>query len=61
MTTAGEPVRTPEELRAMAEELIRGADRCDDPEHRLRLRRKAEALRLRYEHGPSRGPQRPAG
>ncbi|MGW2559125.1 DUF6381 family protein [Streptomyces sp. NPDC001514] len=45
MTPAGEPVRTPEELRVMAEELSRGAERCNDPEHRARLRRKAEQLR----------------
>ncbi|MGW7364378.1 DUF6381 family protein [Streptomyces sp. NPDC054841] len=49
MTTAGEPVRTPEQLRAMAEELTRGADRCNDPEHRARLRRKAEELRQQYD------------
>jgi hypothetical protein len=53
MTTADEPVRTPEQLRAMAEELTRGADRCNDPEHRARLRRKAEELRQQYDaHSP---------
>ncbi|WP_338674176.1 DUF6381 family protein [Streptomyces sp. SCSIO 30461] len=45
MTTADEPVRTPDELRVMADELARGAERCTDPEHRARLRRKAARLR----------------
>ncbi|MGW1884640.1 DUF6381 family protein [Streptomyces sp. NPDC001970] len=60
MATAGEPVRTPEQLRVMAEELTRGAERCNDPEHRERLRRKAEQLRDQCEDtgtrtGDSRG------
>ncbi|MFE7773699.1 DUF6381 family protein [Streptomyces sp. NPDC057445] len=47
MTIPGEPVGTPEELRVMAEELFRGAERCNDPEHRARLRRRAQELRDR--------------
>ncbi|MFE3328910.1 DUF6381 family protein [Streptomyces sp. NPDC059176] len=55
MNTAGEPVRTAEQLRVMAEELTRGADRCNDPEHRARLRRKAEELRRQCDDGTDLG------
>ncbi|MFD4585155.1 DUF6381 family protein [Streptomyces sp. NPDC087659] len=51
MSTAREPVRTSEELRLMADELTRGAERCKDPEHRERLHRRAEELRRRIDTG----------
>ncbi|SDN54757.1 DUF6381 family protein [Streptomyces wuyuanensis] len=51
MSTAREPVRTSEELRLMADELTRGAERCKDPEHRERLHRRAEELRRQCDAG----------
>ncbi|MCZ7456731.1 DUF6381 family protein [Streptomyces sp. WMMC940] len=51
MSTAREPVRTSEELRFMADELTRGAERCKDPEHRERLHRRAEELRRQCDTG----------
>ncbi|RNL73593.1 DUF6381 family protein [Streptomyces sp. I6] len=51
MGTAREPVRTPEELRLMADELTRGAERCKEPEHRARLHRRAEELRRQSDAG----------
>lgn len=62
MSNAGEPVRTSEQLRVMAEELTRGADRCNDPEHRARLRRKAEELRQQCDEDGDRSdvPAEPA-
>ncbi|MFD7227698.1 DUF6381 family protein [Streptomyces sp. NPDC059881] len=59
MSTAGEPVRTSEQVRVMAEELDRGAERCKDPEHRARLRRRAEQLRREYD-GDDGAPDAPA-
>ncbi|MFJ6632002.1 DUF6381 family protein [Streptomyces sp. NPDC091376] len=61
MSTAGEPVRTSEQLRVMAEELARGAERCKDPEHRARLRRRAEQLRRECDgDGDDGAPDAPA-
>ncbi|MCX4514145.1 DUF6381 family protein [Streptomyces sp. NBC_01619] len=62
MSTAGEPVRTSEQVRVMAEELDRGAERCKDPEHRARLRRRAEQLRREYDgdDGDDGAPDAPA-
>ncbi|AWK12248.1 hypothetical protein SSP531S_37910 [Streptomyces spongiicola] len=55
MGTAREPARTPEELRLMADELTRGAERCKEPEHRARLHRRAEELRRQSDTGGIRG------
>ncbi|MEU6705015.1 DUF6381 family protein [Streptomyces wuyuanensis] len=60
MNTAREPVRTSEELRLMADELTRGAERCKDPEHRERLHRRAEELRRRCDTGDASEDMAPA-
>ncbi|MEV4916291.1 DUF6381 family protein [Streptomyces tirandamycinicus] len=59
MATAREPVRTSEELRSMADELTRGAERCRDPEHRARLHRRAEELRRQSDAEGAGAPARP--